>query len=103
METIYAQRGGGTNLFWRVTWPFAKLTITKQKVVCSIWPFKYTIPLKNVTSIETVNHFTVNRIKINHTVSGVPTIEFSPVNKTDLIEAFKKVGIKEEMKKKGIK
>ena len=83
--------GYGLLLSWQGTWPCARIQIYPDKVTLSVWPFKSTIKIKDIDYLTT---FFWSGIRINHHGPNVPYLVFLPLNMNEVVNAFRKRGIK---------
>jgi hypothetical protein len=88
------ETGGAEIGMFRMTWPFAKLTVNKDllKLSCSIAGTFYFTPA-DIISIEPYGLLFKTGIKINHTVGKYnPKIIFTSTRGTQLINQIKQTG-----------
>jgi hypothetical protein len=87
METIKgAGRIGPTRYVgYRVTWPFASLSIKREAITFSMWPIRYEFPRSVVLGLVTYRAGGFRSLRIVHRVSGHEKwVLFSPINYSDV-------------------
>ncbi len=77
-DTIYRERGGGRiNIdfgYLHITWPFATISIYKEKVLLSIGWRKFEILMSDITSIKRILYipYFAEGIQILHKNNSIP-------------------------------
>jgi hypothetical protein len=87
METIKgAGRIGPTRYMgYRVTWPFASLSIKREAITFSMWPIRYEFPRSAVLGLVTYRTWGFRSLRIVHKVSGRERwVLFSPSNYSEV-------------------
>ena len=87
MEAI---KGGGRIgptrfMGYRVTWPFASLSIKRESITFSMWPVHYEFPRAAVLGLVTYRIWGFRSLRIVHRVPGQERwVLFSPINYSEV-------------------